>query len=137
MFCFGLGRAPRIFTKLLKIIPIALQGRVNICLMVYLYNMLIIGRTLEEMLMSWNTMIFFAFALGFYNKYQDISSGTNTENRVSGINYRYSENDSALIQVKLTRITGQCQDLLSQALTVVLILTKLIGLLLSTVQDVF
>ena len=56
MLCFGLGRAPRIFTKLLKIIPIAL---LNIRLMVYLDNILIIGRTLEEMLMSWYTMIFF------------------------------------------------------------------------------
>ena len=81
-FCFGLGRAPRIFTKLLKIIPIALQRRLNICLMIYLDSILIIGKTLEEM--SWDTMIFFASALWFYNKYQNISSGTNTKNRVSG-----------------------------------------------------
>ena len=59
MFCFGLGRAPRIFTKLLKIIPIALQRKLNIRLMVCLDSILIIGRTLEEMLMSWDTTIFF------------------------------------------------------------------------------
>ena len=81
-FCFGLGRAPRIFTKLLKIIPIALQRRLNIRLMIYLDSILIIGKTLEEM--SWDTTIFFTSALWFYNKYQNISSGTNTKNRVSG-----------------------------------------------------
>ena len=48
--CFGLGPAPRIFTKLLKI-PISILWRINIRLIIYLNNILIMGRSLEEILM--------------------------------------------------------------------------------------
>ena len=48
---FGLGPAPRIFTKLLKI-PISILRRINIRLIIYLDDILIMGRSLEEILMS-------------------------------------------------------------------------------------
>ena len=43
----------------------------------------------------------------------------------------------ALIEEKLTKITGKCQDLLSQAQTIGLVVAKLIGLLSPTVQYLF
>ena len=47
--CFGLGPAPIVFTKLLKI-PIALLRQINIRIIVYLDDILLIERTLQEIL---------------------------------------------------------------------------------------
>ena len=58
----------------------------------------IMGRTLLEILISRDTLIFMHLGYTwvtprFYNKYQEISSGTRTADRVSTINNRYCEND--------------------------------------------
>ena len=63
-FCFGLGPAPRIFTKLLKV-PMTILRRINIKITIYLDDMLLIGYSLEEILMSRNTVIFLLQHLGF------------------------------------------------------------------------
>ena len=60
--CFGLGTAPRIFTKLFKI-PISILRRINIRLIIYLEDILIM--TLEEILMSRDTETFLLQHLGF------------------------------------------------------------------------
>jgi len=62
--CFGLGPAPRIFTKLLKI-PIALLRRINIRVMIYLDDMLLLGRTVQEAFQTRDTVIFLLQNLGF------------------------------------------------------------------------
>ena len=62
--CFGLGPAPRIFTKLLKI-PISIRRRINIRLIIYLDDILIMSRSLEEILISRDTVIFLLQHLDF------------------------------------------------------------------------
>ena len=62
--CFGLGPAPRIFTKLLKIRVLVLC-RLNILIIIYLDGMLLIGHTIEETLMARDTVIFLLQQLGF------------------------------------------------------------------------
>ena len=62
--CFGLGPAPRIFTKLLKIRVLVLC-RLNILIIIYLDGMLLIGHTIEETLMVRDTVIFLLQQLGF------------------------------------------------------------------------
>ena len=62
--CFGLGPASRIFPKLLKV-SIALLRWLNIHLVIYLDDILLMGRTLEENLMSQETLIFLLQHLGF------------------------------------------------------------------------
>ena len=61
--CFGLGPAPRIFTKLLKI-PMAILRRINIRIIIYIDDMLIMSQTIEEMLMIRDTVIFLLQHLG-------------------------------------------------------------------------
>ena len=58
---FGLGPAPMIFSK----VPIALLRRLNIPLVIYLDDILLMRRTLEEVLMSRDTLIFLLQHLGF------------------------------------------------------------------------
>ena len=55
--CFGLGPAPRVFTKLLKI-PISLLRKINIRVMIYLDDMLILSNTIREAYISWDTFIY-------------------------------------------------------------------------------
>ena len=61
---FGLGPAPRIFTKLLKI-PMAIRRRINIWLIVYLDDMLLMSQTIEGLNMARDTLIFLLQELGF------------------------------------------------------------------------
>ena len=62
--CSGLGPAPIIFTKLLKI-PVSELRRLNILIMIYLDDMLLIGHRIEETLMARDTLIFLLQQLGF------------------------------------------------------------------------
>ena len=55
--CFELGPAPSIFTKLLKI-PVSLLRRLDILIIIYLEDMLLIGHTIEETLVTRDTVIF-------------------------------------------------------------------------------
>ena len=62
--CFGLGPAPRVFTKLLKI-PISLLRKINIRVIIYLDDMLILSHTIREAHMSRDTVIYLLHNLGF------------------------------------------------------------------------
>ena len=62
--CFGLGPAPLIFTKLLKI-PIALLRRINVKIIIFLDDMLVMAQTLKEILQEKEALIFLLQNLGF------------------------------------------------------------------------
>ena len=62
--CFGLEPAPKVFTKLLKI-PIALLRRINIQIIVYLDDMLLMARTLQEFMTARDALIFLLQNLRF------------------------------------------------------------------------
>ena len=55
--CFGLGRASKVFTKLLKN-SIALLRRINIRIIVYQDDMLLMGQILQEIMIVRDTLIF-------------------------------------------------------------------------------
>ena len=54
--CFGLGPAPRLFTKLRKV-PMTHLRRLNIRLIIYLDEILIMGSSEEEILMARDTIL--------------------------------------------------------------------------------
>ena len=89
--CFGLGRAPRIFTKLLKI-PIAILRRINIRIIVYLDDMLLMSQTIEGLNMARDT--FSVTSTGVHNKSEKISTVGNPETRILGPGNRLSQHDS-------------------------------------------
>ena len=61
--CFGLGPAPLIFTKILKI-PISSLRRLQIRVIIYLDDMILMSQTIE-LLISMDTVIFLLTHLGF------------------------------------------------------------------------
>ena len=62
--CFGLGLAPRLFTKLIKV-PVFILRKLYIRIIVYLNDFLILGKTLEETILSRDTVIYLLQNLGF------------------------------------------------------------------------
>ena len=64
LYKFGLGPAPLIFTEILKI-PISLLRRLQIRVMIYLGDMLLMSQTTEELLISRDTAIFLLTHPGF------------------------------------------------------------------------
>ena len=62
--CFGLGPGPRIFTKLMKV-PMTILRRLNMRLIIYLDDMLIMAKTPEEAKSHLNTIIYLLENLGF------------------------------------------------------------------------
>ena len=61
--CFDLSLAPLIFTKILKV-PISLLRRLQVRVIIYLDDMLLMSQTLEELLISRDKIIFLLTQLG-------------------------------------------------------------------------
>ena len=130
--CFGLGPAPIIFSK----VPIALLRRLNIPLVIYLDDILLTRRTLEEVLMSRDTLIFLLQHLGFVINMK--KSVLKPPQQIVFLSLKINTHTMTLVltKEKIEMVILKCQNLLSHPQTTVLELTKLIGLMSSTVQTV-
>lgn len=72
-FCFEFGVGP--FLKVMKI-QIALLRRLNICLLIYFYDIRLLGKMLKEILMSRDTLIFLLQCLDFVKNLKKSVLGT-------------------------------------------------------------
>ena len=61
---YGLGPAPWLFSKLIKV-TVSILRKLYIKIIVYLYGFLILGKTLEEAILSRDTVIYLLQNLGF------------------------------------------------------------------------
>ena len=133
--CFGLGPAPRIFTKLLKI-PVSVLRRLNILIIIYLDDMLLIGHTIEETLMARDTVIFLLQQLGFVLNLKKSVLTPTQRIEFLGVTVDSLIMTLSLPKKKVSKVQKQCQELLQKTQVSILELTKLIGLLSSTIQAV-
>ena len=62
--CFGLGPAPRVFTKILTV-QTSLLHRLNIRILIYLEDILLMPQSIERLLVARYTVIFLLQHLGF------------------------------------------------------------------------
>ena len=62
--CFGLGTAPRVFTKIFKV-PVSLLRHLIIRILIYLDDMSLISQSIERLLVARDTVIFLLEHLGF------------------------------------------------------------------------
>ena len=133
--CFGLGPAPRIFTKLLKI-PISLLRRINIRLVIFLDDVLLMAQTIEELLMSRDTLIFLFQKLGFVINLKKSVFQPTQQIEYLGLIINSQTMTLSLTQEKINKVISMCQNLLTNLSTTILELTKIKGVLSSTVQTV-
>ena len=89
---FGLCPAPRIFTKLLNV-PLAVLRRLNMLIIIYLDDMLIIGRTRKEVESTRDTHLPFA-TFRVSSQFKEICASTMSGNRISGPYSKFFETDS-------------------------------------------
>ena len=133
--CFGLGPAPRIFTKLLKI-PIAILRRINIRMIIYLDDMLLMGHSTEEISTYCDTVMILLQHLGFADNWKKSILTPVQEIEYVGLKINSVSLDISLTEEKIQKVKTKCQNLLTETETSILELAQVIGLLASTIQAV-
>ena len=109
--CFGLGPAPNIFTKLIKI-PVSVLRRLNILIIIYLDDMSLIGHTIEEALMARDTAIFLLQQLGFVlNLKKSVLTPTQRADFL-GVTVDSLIMTLSLPEKKVSKVQKYCQELL-------------------------
>ena len=133
--CFGLGPAPRLFTKLLKI-PIALMRRLNVRIIIYLDDMLLMCQSVEKMLLARDTLLFLLQHLGFV--INQTKSQLTPVQKIEFLGMEINSLDMTLNlpQQKVNSLIKQCQVVTENPRITVWRLSSLIGTLSSTAQAV-
>ena len=129
--CFGLGPAHRVFTKLLKI-PISLLRKLNIRIIIYLEDMLILSHTIYAQIWV-EVRSYISCRICLYNIYKEINfSPITKKNNISGNGDRFNQNGFSID----TREGKKIWNLLRSHPTTLLELIRVIGLLSSIIQAV-
>ena len=108
--CFGLGPAPLIFTKLLKI-PIALLWRIIVRIIIFLDDMLVMAQTLKEISQAKETLIFLLQNLGFVINLKKSQLKPVKEIEFLGLVINSVNMTLALPQEKVLDIQNKCANL--------------------------
>ena len=132
---FGLGPAARIFTKLLKV-PLAVLRRLNMLIIIYIDDMLIIGRTRKEVESTRDTLIYLLQHLGFLLILKKSVLQPCQEIKFLGLIVNSVNLTLSLPLQKVQKVQEECTKMYNKNWTSILELTKLLGLLSSTIQEV-
>ena len=129
--CFGLGPAPRIFTKLMKV-PIAVMRRLNVRLIIFLDDILILGASLEELEQARDTLMYLLQYLGFLINVKKSELNPTSQIQFLGVEINSINMTLSLPKEKVTKIRSQCQELLQKPVLKLRELASLIGRLSSS-----
>ena len=111
--CFGLGPAPRIFTKSMRI-PISLLRKLYVLLIIFLDDILIMASSKEELTFAWGTLIYLQ-NLGFLINYKKSVLEPCQNIQFLSMEINSIEMPLTLPQEKKGKIVKQCQDLLGKS----------------------
>ena len=135
LLCFALGRALQIFTQLLKV-SMTILHRINIKIIIYFDDMLLIGYSLEEILMSRNTAISLLQHLGFAKNWKKFMLTPLQEVKSLVLIISFATLELSLNKTDIQKVVSKCENLLNKPQTLILEQTKLIDLFESTIQAV-
>ena len=123
--CFAMGPAPRIFTKLMKV-PISLMRKLNVRLIIFLDDILLMAASVEELTLARGTLIYLLQNLGFLiNIKKSVLQPCQTI-QFLGMEINSIDMTVTLPQEKKDQIVKQCQDLLRKSSVSIRELTQLI-----------
>ena len=129
--CFGLSPAALVLTKLLKV-SIFLLRKLNVRIITYLDDLLLMASSLEDLLMAADTLIFILQHLGFLiNITKSYLEPTSTLEFLGGI-VDSGEIILSLPKEKILKVQYHCQEILEKGKVTDRELSKLIGRLSST-----
>ena len=129
--CFELSPAPLIFTKLLKV-PISFLRKINVRIIIYLDDMLLMASSLEDLLMARDTLIFILQHLGFLINIKKFYKKPTSTLEFLGVIVDSGEITLSLPKEKLLKVRTHYQEMLEKGKVTVRELIKLIGRLSST-----
>ena len=127
--------SPLIFTKLMKV-PISLLWRLNLCLIIYLDNMLIMARSVQELIFHRDTVIYLLHNLGFVLNLKKSVLEPSQKIEFLGMVIDSMKMEISLPHKKLVKLMSQCKQLAESKEITIMDLTKLIGKLGSTAQAI-
>ena len=131
---FGLAVAPRVFTKVLKLV-VAWLRQLGIRLIIYLDDILILAPSKELAELHVATVIYLLVNLGInYEKSILIPA---TEMEFLGFLVNSVTLTLSLPRDKIRKVRKECQEVMDSPQITIRQLTKLLGLLSSTIQAVF
>ena len=133
---FGLASAPRVFTKLLKLVLSILRQR-GIRLIVYLDDILLMAPSVEQVLQHAASTLNLLEGLGFTVNYLKSVLVPSQQMEFLGSLVNSLDLSLSLPRDKIRKIQSKCQDLLNTPVTTVRELSKFLGLLSSSIQAVF
>ena len=134
---FGLGPAPRIFTKILKA-PIGLLRRLGFRIMIFLDDLILLHQNPQMLSRQKLTALWLLQALGFIiNWVKSILDPCQVMDSYLGFIVDSLKMEFRLPEEKITQIISQCQVMLQKESTTVRELAKLIGKLTASVNAVF
>ena len=129
--CFELGPTPKLFKKLIKL-PVSIICNLYIRIIVYLDGFVILGKTLEETILSRDTVIYLLQNLGFVINLKKSVLHPTQRIEFLGIIIDSVEMTVSLPQENVELISKRCQDILSMHEVSIIDLAKLLGILSST-----
>ena len=126
--CYGLGPAPRIFTKLLKI-PIAVLRRIQIkiIIIIYLDDMLLMNQTVNGPEIARDTLIVLLQSLGFVINLQKSVLVPLQKIEFLGLEIDSVRMALTLPHEKVKKLRLKCQKLISNPRTTLWEVTCLLG----------
>ena len=120
--CFGLEPVPRVFTKILKV-PISLLRRLNIRVLIYLDDMLLMSQSIERLLVARDTVIFLLQHLGFVINFKKSVMETLQTIEYLGLVINSIQMTISLTEEKVKGILQECKIIFSMKEIKVLQLT--------------
>ena len=134
--CFGLGPAPRIFTKLMKV-PVSVMRKLNVRLVIYLDDILLMASSREELLMARDTTRFLLQQLGLTLNLKKSELEPQFRLKFLGVIVDSLEMKFYLPMEKVTKFRSLCQKTLTSPQITLRDLSSLIGTLRSTSPAIF
>ena len=102
--------------------------RTNINIIIYLYDILLIGHSLDEILLSRDTVILFLQYLGLIMNWKKSVLIPMQEIEFLGLTINSVALEISLNRTKIQKVVSECQNLLNHPQTSILELIRLIGL---------
>ena len=129
--CFGLGPAPRLFTKLMKV-PMSILRRLGIRLIIYLDDILIFGSSQEEIELARDTTLYLLENLGFVINREKSELTPARIMEFLGVLINSMDLSMSLTEAKILSLTKLCNQALDNQYMSLRDLSKLVGKLIST-----
>ena len=133
--CFWISPAPRIFTKIMKI-PVSILRRLNIRIVIYLDDFILMGRSLKEILIARETTIFLLQHLGLIINLEKSNLTPSTTMEFLGILIDSIRMTLLLPREKVNKIISNCQQIQKSYKITLRDLASLIGTLNSSAHAI-